>query len=123
MFLISLFLIKEQVDSSYIFCPTWNERRCGQGFVLKDYSDITRINNIVTSSKLKVIKSKQEVLYKCPNGDHSVIILRKRKLFVKTGDIISSTQAEGIFHKITKAIYFGKNCANFVLSITYIAHA
>ena len=112
--LISLFLIKEQANSSYAFCPTWNERRCGQGFVLKDYSDTTRIDNIVTSSKLKVINSKQEVLYKCPNGDHSVLILRNRKLYVKIGDILSSTQAEGIFHKITKAIYSSK---------TYTMHA
>ena len=113
-FFISLFLIKEQANSFYAFCPTWNERRCGQGFVLKDYSDTTRIDNIVTSSKLKVINSKQEVLYKCPNGDHSVLILRKRKLYVKIGDILSSTQAEGIFHKITKAIYSSK---------TYTMHA
>lgn len=49
------------------------------------------------------------MLYKCPNGDTSVIILRKGKLFVKTGEIISSTQAEGIFHKITNAANFGKN--------------
>lgn len=97
-----------QIDSNKGFCNTWNETRCPQGFVLKDYSDESRINNIVASKKLKLITGKEATLYKCPAKRGSVIVAKKDVLIGNSGDIISSTQAQGILHKVSNVAYQGK---------------
>ena len=89
-------------------CFSWDETQCPQGFVRKDYSDPDRIDNIVVSPNLKVVRSDKAVLYKCPAGDHVALVVKNGKLDVKQGDTISSTQAEGVFKKVLAILKLGE---------------
>lgn len=89
-------------------CSSWNETRCPQGFVQKNYGNITRIDNIVVSKDLKVVTSEEAILYSCLTDHSTYIVLKIDSLHVRVGQIISSTQGEGILGKVTKIRYLGK---------------
>ena len=86
----------------------WNESRCPNGFVRKDYKDNSRLDNIETSPKLKAIASEEAVLYNCPFAEQDVLVVKKGLLDVKVGDTISSQQAGGIFNKVTEVANHGR---------------
>ncbi|XP_028418435.1 uncharacterized protein LOC114543780 isoform X2 [Dendronephthya gigantea] len=86
-------------------CYGWDERKCAKGFVKKDYEDTSRIDKVVTMSNVKLINSDDLKLYGCPVEENLVIVTKQSSIKFKKGDIISSTQAEGVFHKIEDIAY------------------
>ncbi len=90
-------------------CYDWNESKCAKGFVHKNYADISRINQIVLMSNVKLINSDDLELYACPVEDNLVIVAKQSRIKFRKEDVISSTQAEGIFHKIQDIISTGKH--------------
>ena len=93
-----LYLFK--VNATLPRCYGWNENKCRKGFVRKNYGDRSRIDQIVTKSNIKIINSDDLKLYGCPVEDTFVVVAKQSKMKFRKGDVISSTQAEGIFHKI-----------------------
>ena len=74
----------------------------------KDFGDDSRINQIVPKSNVKIINSDDLKLYGCPVEDTLVIVAKQSKMKFRKDDVISSTQAEGIFHKIQGVTNTGK---------------
>ena len=66
----------------------------------KNYGDDSRINQIVPKSNVKLINSDDLKLYGCPVEGTFVIVAKQSKMKFRKDDVISSTQAEGVFHKI-----------------------
>ena len=89
-------------------CYDWNESKCSKGFVQKDYADNSRINQIVPKSNVKLINSEDLKLYACPIDDTLVIVAKQSSIKFRKDDVISSTQAEGIFHKIQDVTNTGR---------------
>ena len=88
-------------------CYDWNESKCAKGFVQKNYADNSRVNEIVPMSNVKLVNSDDLKLYGCPVEDNLVIVAKQSRLKFRKEDVISSTQAEGIFHKIQDITYTG----------------
>lgn len=57
---------------------------------------------------VKLVNSDDLVIYGCPVEENLIIVTNKDKMHVKKKDIISSTQAEGIFHIVEEIAYTGK---------------
>ena len=51
-------------------------------------------------SNVKPINSDDLKLYGCPVEENLVIVTKQSSMKLEIGDVISSTQAEGVFHKI-----------------------
>ena len=96
-----------QDNSTSPKCYGWDERKCAKGFVQKDYKDNSRINKVVPMSNVKLINSIDLKLYGCPVEDSLVIVTKQSSMKLKKEDVISSAQAEGVFHKIQDIIYTG----------------
>ena len=60
-------------------------------------------------SNVKAINSAELEIYGCQVEDELVIVAKKSLIKFQKEDVISSTQAEGIFHKIKDILYTGKN--------------
>ena len=75
----------------------------------KNYGDDSRINQIVPKSNVKLINSDDLKLYGCPVEDTFVIVAKQSKMKFRKDDVISSTQAEGIFHKVQDVTNTGKS--------------
>ena len=90
-------------------CYDWNESKCAKGFVQKNYADNSRVNEIVPMSNVKLVNSDDLKLYGCPVEDNLVIVAKQSRIKFRKEDVISSTQAEGIFHKIQDITYTGNN--------------
>ncbi len=58
-------------------------------------------------SNVKLINSDDFKLYGCPVEDNLVIVAKQSSIKFQKEDVISSTQAEGIFHKIQDITYTG----------------
>lgn len=91
-------------NNSTTVCGTWDETRCPGGVVTPNYEDPARIENTVFSKRLRVIKPEERTLYYCPNfGELSqgrLMLAAVGRLNVKSGDILASAQAGGVFHKL-----------------------
>lgn len=74
----------------------------------KNYTDNSRINQIVPKSNTKLINSDDLKIYGCPFEESLLIVSRQSRIIFQEDDVISSSQAEGIFHKITKIVSTGK---------------
>ena len=66
-------------------------------------------------SNVKLINSDDLKLYGCPVEDNLVIVAKQSRIKFQKEDVISSTQAEGIFHKIQDITYTGRKCIVNVL--------
>ncbi|XP_028400060.1 uncharacterized protein LOC114523362 [Dendronephthya gigantea] len=86
-------------------CYDWNEIKCAKGFVQKNYDDKSRINHVELISNVKLVNSDELVIYGCPNENNLIVVTKKDRVNFKRRDIISSTQAEGIFHKIQEITF------------------
>ena len=60
-------------------------------------------------SNVKLINSDDLELYGCPVDDTFVIVAKQSKIKFREDDVISSTQAEGIFHKIQDVTSTGRS--------------
>ncbi|XP_028399971.1 uncharacterized protein LOC114523292 [Dendronephthya gigantea] len=105
-------------NSTSPICYGWDERKCTKGFVLKDYEDTSRIDKVVTMSNVKLINSDDLKLYGCPVEEGFVIVTKQSSMKLEKGDIISSTQAEGVFHKIKDIAFTDQHVLMSVIPAT-----
>lgn len=102
-----------QDNTTVAKCYDWDETKCAKGFVQKNYTDNSRINHIVPKSNVKLINSDDLKIYGCPFEESLLIVSRQSRFTFQKDDVISSSQAEGIFHKITDIVSTG-NVPRFI---------
>ncbi|XP_074657284.1 uncharacterized protein LOC141910490 [Tubulanus polymorphus] len=85
-------------------CSSWNSTKCPGGFIRPDYSDSSRILNTVFKDGVKSIAADQATVFKCPvtigSSDSSILVVDRPMKNLTRGDVIVSSQADGVFHKI-----------------------
>ena len=59
-------------------------------------------------SNAKLINSDDLKIYGCPFEESLLVVSRQSRIVFQKDDVISSSQAEGIFHKITDIVSTGK---------------
>ncbi|XP_031553781.1 uncharacterized protein LOC116290811, partial [Actinia tenebrosa] len=86
-------------------CRTWNETRCPNGEVKIDYSDPTRIENTQIKGNVTIISPEKVTMYRCAANDLDdnivTVFVFNANLTLKPGNVISSNQAGGVFHKVS----------------------
>ena len=66
------------------------------------------MNKIVSKSNVKLVTPEDAIIYACPVEDDLVVVAKKSRLKFEKENVISSAQAEGIFHKIEEVQYTGQ---------------
>lgn len=70
-----------------------------------------------------MVRSDEAILYSCPVEGNNIVVVTKDVLNIEVGSIISSTQAEGIFHKVTNILNLGKVTRPYELFLLYFLYS